>query len=82
MTEKLIMHNVSKSYGDGDSTLTVLNKLSFHISEGEFVAILGPSGSGKSTFLSIAGALLTPTSGEVILDGQSLAGLSKPELAE
>jgi putative ABC transport system ATP-binding protein len=81
MADKLVLHEVTKLYGDGDSTLTVLNRLSFRIGEGELAAVLGPSGSGKSTFLSIAGALLTPTSGEVLLDGQSVSGLSGPELA-
>jgi len=81
MADKLVLHEVSKQYGDGDSTLTVLDRLSFRIGEGELAAVLGPSGSGKSTFLSIAGALLTPTSGEVLLDGQSISNLSGPELA-
>ncbi|BBI30841.1 ABC transporter ATP-binding protein [Cohnella abietis] len=74
MKIKLMLNEVSHMYRDGDTTLTVLNKLNLQVNEGELVAIMGPSGSGKSTFLSIAGALLTPTSGEVILDGQSLKG--------
>lgn len=80
MSSKLIMKQVTKTFGDGDSTISVLNRLNLEVNEGEFVAVLGPSGSGKSTFLSTAGALLSPTSGEIILDGESLTGKSKQEL--
>lgn len=80
MSAKLIMKQVTKTFGDGDSTISILNRLNLEVNEGEFVAVLGPSGSGKSTFLSTAGALLSPTSGEIILDGESLAGKSKQEL--
>ncbi|MEC0092118.1 ABC transporter ATP-binding protein [Paenibacillus macquariensis] len=81
-TAKLVMKQVTKTYGDGDSTLSVLNKLDFKVNEGEFVAVLGPSGSGKSTFLSTAGALLSPTSGEILIDGESIADKNKAELTE
>ncbi|GGD53431.1 ABC transporter ATP-binding protein [Paenibacillus nasutitermitis] len=82
MSAKLIMNEVSRTFHDGDSELTVLNKLSLKVDEGELVAVMGPSGSGKSTFLSIAGALLSPTAGEVIIDGVPLFGMSELELAE
>ncbi|OAB40278.1 ABC transporter ATP-binding protein [Paenibacillus antarcticus] len=81
-TAKLVMKQVTKTYGDGDSTLSVLNKLDFQVNEGEFVAVLGPSGSGKSTFLSTAGALLSPTNGEILIDGESIADKNKAELTE
>jgi len=80
MSVKLLMKQVTQTYGDGDSTLSVLNKLDLQVNEGEFVAVIGPSGSGKSTFLSAAGALLTPTSGEVFIDGESLMDKDKGEL--
>ncbi|UQZ36619.1 hemin ABC transporter ATP-binding protein [Paenibacillus sp. PK3_47] len=82
MKNKLIMKQVTKTYGDGDSTMTVLNNLDLTVKEGEFVAVLGPSGSGKSTFLSAAGALLTPTSGEISIDGESLKDKDKGALTE
>lgn len=56
--EKLVLESVSKSFGDGENAVVVLNDLSLRVKAGELVAIVGPSGSGKSTFLSIAGALL------------------------
>lgn len=73
MTAKLILDQITHSYGDGDAQLKVLDKLSLQVNAGELVAVIGPSGSGKSTFLSIAGALLTPTSGQVIVDGDRLS---------
>jgi putative ABC transport system ATP-binding protein len=78
---KLDMNNVTKTYGDGEATLNVLSNLNLQVRNGEFVAILGPSGSGKSTFLAVAGALLTPGSGEVRIDGENLSGKSKQELS-
>lgn len=82
MSAKLVMRQVTMTYGDGDGAMTVLNNLNLTVNEGEFVAVLGPSGSGKSTFLSTAGALLTPTSGEIILDGEPLRNKDKGELTE
>ncbi|WP_405112674.1 ABC transporter ATP-binding protein [Paenibacillus sp. FSL K6-1217] len=82
MSAKLVMKQVTKTYGDGDGAMTVLNGLNLTVNEGEFVAVLGPSGSGKSTFLSAAGALLTPTSGEILLDGESLRDKDKGALTE
>ncbi|WP_040949866.1 ABC transporter ATP-binding protein [Gorillibacterium massiliense] len=78
----LELRQVRKVYGDGDSQTAVLNGLDFKVEAGEFVAVLGPSGSGKSTFLSIAGALLAPTSGEVFIDGEALSGKSEKERAD
>lgn len=80
MSAKLVMKQVTKTFGDGDLNVSILNHLNLEVNEGEFIAVLGPSGSGKSTFLSTAGALLSPTSGEIILDGESLTGKSKQEL--
>ncbi|MGN7763949.1 ABC transporter ATP-binding protein [Paenibacillus sp. 22594] len=79
---KLMMKQVTQTYGDGDGAMTVLNHLDLTVNESEFVAVLGPSGSGKSTFLSAAGALLTPTSGEIFIDGEPLGNKDKRELTE
>lgn len=68
----LQLNNISKSYKDGEQQNTILNNISLEVKPGEFIAIIGPSGSGKSTFLSISGALLSPTDGSVIVGGQKL----------
>lgn len=59
MSAKLIMKQVTKTYGDGDGAMTVLNNLDFTVNEGEFVAVLGPSGSGKALF-SLPPVLCSP----------------------
>lgn len=78
----LIMKNISKSYQDGEQQIEVLKNVSLEVAKGEFVAILGPSGAGKSTFLSIAGALLSPTTGEILIGGKGLSNLSNKELTK
>ncbi|EUJ30989.1 ABC transporter ATP-binding protein [Listeria floridensis FSL S10-1187] len=79
---KLQLKNVSKFYHDGEATIEVLKDVNLEVNQGEFVAIVGPSGAGKSTFLSIAGALLTPSAGEVFVDGEAVTNLSKKKLTE
>ncbi|HEU0191002.1 MAG TPA: ABC transporter ATP-binding protein [Mycobacterium sp.] len=73
--------NLSKSFGEGDAITPVLNGVDIQISRGEFVAMAGPSGSGKSTLLSILGLLDHPTSGDVLVNGQSVTQLSRKDLA-
>ena len=73
---------ITKVYGSGITQTNVLKGVSFSISAGEFVAIMGPSGSGKSTLMHILGALDTPTSGEYFFDGESISQLSEDELSD
>lgn len=80
MESKLVLDKISKVFGDGDSQVKVLDSVSLQVKAGEFVAVVGPSGSGKSTFLSIAGALLSPTSGSIILGNEELGGLTPKKL--
>ncbi|MGG0846131.1 ABC transporter ATP-binding protein [Peribacillus simplex] len=80
MGDKLLFENVSKIYGEGDNRVTALDNISLNVRAGEFVAIVGPSGSGKSTFLSIAGALLSPSKGRLLLNDEDITTLSPKEL--
>ena len=73
---------VSKSYIVGDSEVHALDDVTVDIEEKEFVAVVGASGSGKSTFMNLAGCLDTASSGEVAVDGVSIAGMSDDELAD
>ena len=75
------LQSVSKRFGSGDSTVDAVKQVSFGASQGEFIALVGPSGSGKTTLLAMIGCLLTPTSGEIVLQGTDVAGLSGKERA-
>lgn len=76
------MKNISKNYQDGEQVIEVLKNVSLEVAQGEFVAIVGPSGAGKSTFLSIAGALLSPTEGEIAIGGTTLNSISEKALTK
>ncbi|EDN9716191.1 TPA: ABC transporter ATP-binding protein [Listeria monocytogenes] len=78
----LMMKNISKNYQDGEQVIEVLKNVSLEVAKGEFVAIVGPSGAGKSTFLSIAGALLSPTEGEIAIGGTTLNNMSEKALTK
>lgn len=82
MKNRLILQAITRKFEDGGVERTILDELNFEVAEGELVAVMGPSGSGKSTFLSIAGALLEPTRGDVLLDGESIIGKDKQELSD
>lgn len=70
------LKNISKSYGQGNAKVDALKDVNFEAKEGEVVLIEGPSGAGKSTFLTIAGALQKPTSGEVFIGGKDVTNYS------
>jgi len=70
------IHTLVKQYG----SLRALNGVSFHIGEGEWVALMGPSGSGKTTLINILGGLDTLTSGRVVVDGVDLSRLAENQL--
>jgi putative ABC transport system ATP-binding protein len=75
------LRRVSKVYGSGPAEVRALWEVDLSVDRGELVAIMGPSGSGKSTLLLIAGSLEEPTSGEVLVEGTALSGMSGDELA-
>jgi putative ABC transport system ATP-binding protein len=72
----LELRQVSRSYGRGTAEVHALREVSLSADEGAMVAVMGPSGSGKSTLLTIAGTLEEPTSGEVLIAGEPVAGMS------
>lgn len=65
----LEVRSICKTYGSGETAVQALKNVSFSVPKGEFVAVVGESGSGKSTLLNMLGALDTPTSGKVFIDG-------------
>ena len=73
---------LSKSYGQGTSVVHALSDVSFTIHSGQFVGIMGESGAGKSTLLSILGAMNTPTTGTLTVDGIDLYGLKSEQRAD
>ncbi|MBI5189690.1 MAG: ABC transporter ATP-binding protein [Nitrospirae bacterium] len=76
------VRDLVKVYSLGDTELRALDGVSLTVGDGEFVAVMGASGSGKSTFMNMLGCLDRPTSGEYLLDGVAVGGLSKDRLAE
>lgn len=74
------LRGVSRRYEVGAGEVVALDGIDINVDAGEFVVILGPSGSGKTTLLNMIGALDTPSSGEILIDGRSIASASRKEL--
>jgi putative ABC transport system ATP-binding protein len=77
----LELRGVSKVYGEGPAQVRALQGVDLAVAAGALVAVMGPSGSGKSTLLTIAGSLEDPTSGEVLVGGTALSGMSRNQRA-
>ena len=78
-TYALETKSVVKTYNSDSGTIQAVDDVSLQVMSGEFVALVGPSGSGKTTMLSILAALLQPTSGQILLDGQDLSSMGDVE---
>lgn len=79
MAAGLEVRDLTKVYGSGRTAVRAVDGVSFRLEENEFAVILGPSGSGKTTLLAMLGALLQPTSGEILLAGRDIARLNDRE---
>ncbi len=76
----LEVSKICKTYGSGEAAVQALKNVSFSVPKGEYVAIVGESGSGKSTLLNMIGALDTPTSGKVLIDGKDTFAMKEKSL--
>lgn len=79
--EILTVHKLSKVYGQGATQINAIDNVSFSVTKGEFVAIVGASGSGKSTLLHMLGGVDTPSSGQVLVNGTDICTLDQTQLA-
>ncbi|HEY2271782.1 MAG TPA: ATP-binding cassette domain-containing protein, partial [Jatrophihabitantaceae bacterium] len=77
----LELRRVSRIHGSDTNQVHALVDVDLAVGAGELLAVMGPSGSGKSTLLNLAGGLDSPTSGEILVSGESLGGLNRAELA-
>ena len=77
--EILKVQNLCKTYGIGEAKVDALKNVSFSLNKGEFAAVVGESGSGKSTLLNCVGALDSPTSGHIWVDGQDLFSMKEEQ---
>ena len=78
--DQLEVKHICKIYGTGETAVKALKDVSFSVPKGEYVAIVGESGSGKSTQLNMIGALDSPTSGKVLIDGKDIFSMNEGSL--
>lgn len=81
MAPLIMLEDVYRIYSMGDTEVRALAGISFEVSQGEFLSIMGPSGSGKSTCMNMIGCLDRPSKGKVIINGKNTATMSENELA-
>ena len=80
MAKAISVRHLTKNYGEGNTTLRVLDDVDLDVDRGELVLLMGPSGSGKTTLLSIIGCILRPTSGVVRILGREVSNLDERDL--
>lgn len=78
----LEIHNLKKSYGDGESRTEVLRGIDFSVAKGEICVLLGPSGSGKSTLLNIIGGIDDADEGYISIEGEKIADMNEKTLTK
>ncbi|MBI1952433.1 ABC transporter ATP-binding protein [Candidatus Saccharibacteria bacterium] len=76
------VNNLTKLFGSGHTAVKAVNGISLKIEAGDIVLIMGPSGSGKTTLISMIGTLLKPTEGQIVIDGEDTAKLTRTKLAD
>ncbi|MFP6898895.1 MAG: ABC transporter ATP-binding protein [Roseibacillus sp.] len=76
------IRNLTKSFKKGPNLITPLQELSLEVPRGEFLALMGPSGSGKTTLLNLIAGIDTPTAGDLVVDGNDVARLSRARLTK
>ena len=74
------IHNIKKTFGQGDNRIEVLRGIQLTIEKGEFCVLLGPSGSGKSTLLNIIGGIDTPDEGDILIQGEGMGNMKEKAL--
>lgn len=82
MKTMLQAKNVQKVFGTKGNVYKALEDIDLEIKEGEFIGIMGPSGAGKSTLLNVLSTIDTPTSGDIIIDGEDIVGMKEKQLAD
>ena len=80
MNEIVEVRNLSKEFGTKNTKVQAVKDVSMNVGEGDVLMILGPSGSGKTTLLSMIGCILTPTSGDIYINGEKISDLPENEL--
>jgi len=82
MSQSVVLENVTKLYGRGATSATVLNGVSMSVAAGEFLSVMGPSGSGKSTLLNLIAGLDTPSAGRIVIASRDVAALTDDERSD
>ena len=78
----LQLEHIFKTYGEGTLSVPVLKDITFHVDEGDFVAIMGPSGSGKTTLMNIIGCLDSASEGSYLFEGDDISAMNENQLSD